>query len=61
MNDPDHPLYDRNSPTEYGSPSFGRTHEGRARPLTSKERLRAERSVRIHRETTQQAINRLRG
>lgn len=47
--------------SEYASGGFGRTPEGRTRPLTPKERAQAERSASIRSETIEQATDRLRG
>lgn len=47
--------------SEYASGGFGRTPDGKPRPLTAKERAQAERSAAIRRETVSTAASRLRG
>ncbi|GGR28940.1 hypothetical protein GCM10010196_23510 [Agromyces mediolanus] len=47
--------------SEYASGGYGRTADGRPRPLTPKERAQAERSASIRGESIEQAADRLRG
>ncbi|QEO15608.1 hypothetical protein FLP10_15110 [Agromyces intestinalis] len=47
--------------SEYASGGFGRTPDGKSRPLSPKERAQAERSAAIRGETVSTATNRLRG
>lgn len=45
----------------YASGGFGKTQTGQRRPLTRAERVQAERSVMIRRESVAQAADRMRG
>lgn len=47
--------------SEYASGGFGRTPDGKPRPLTPKERAQVERSASIRGEAIDQAADRLRG